>query len=104
MNLLEKRKQLHAKLKMASNNVYFNPPANIQLKYPCIIYHLSNTQSLFAENSRYQTQYNYRLTVLDTAADSELVVKLLEIFPTMDIVSQHISDRLYHTYLDYKTF
>nr|DAT35018.1 MAG TPA: tail completion protein [Caudoviricetes sp.] len=104
MNLLENRKKLHYKLKKICENVYFNPPANINLKYPCIIYHRLSTDSKYADNTRYQTQYNYRITVLDSVPDSSVVDKLLEEFDLMDIAGTHISDRLYHYYFDYKSF
>lgn len=104
MNMLEKRKQLHQKLKMACNNVYFNPPANVKMQFPCIIYHSATTSSEFALNGRYLTAYSYRIEVLDTNADSPVVDKILNILQTADIVNAMIGDGINHTYLDYKTY
>ena len=70
-----KRVDLHTKLKeiMAavlgrdpgSDHVYFQPPENIRLKYPAIIYSRNNMPRIHADNSVYGMGIEYSVIVID---------------------------------------
>ena len=47
------RLQLHHSLKRFVPNVYFQPPTNVQMKYPCIIYKRDFADSKFADDNTY---------------------------------------------------
>jgi hypothetical protein len=66
------RIELHAALKAILNSdfVYFQPPANIKMQYPCIVYERSRIQVDFANNSLYKSAIKYTLTLIDRNADS----------------------------------
>lgn len=57
---------------LGSNNVYFQPPASIQLQYPCIIYKRDNAVTLHADDKPYMTKTRYQITVIDRNPDSEI--------------------------------
>lgn len=68
------RLELHAILVniLGSNNVYFQPPASIQLQYPCIIYKRDNAVTLHADDKPYMMSTRYQITVIDRNPDSEI--------------------------------
>lgn len=59
-----------------SQNVYFQPPTNVQLKYPCIIYERAALDTTFANNIPYTHKTKYQVKLLDTKPDSPLVMAL----------------------------
>jgi hypothetical protein len=50
--------------------VYFQPPTNIQLKYPCIIYKRDLMDKKFADDNTYNYTLRYAITVIDQNPDS----------------------------------
>lgn len=50
---------------LGSRNVYFQPPESVKIKYPCIIYELSNEYVNSADDIDY-TEYDiYSVTLID---------------------------------------
>lgn len=72
------RSELHTILKnlLGSNNVYFQPPQNIQLQYPCIIYKRDYAKTEFADNQPYEHTKRYQITVIDRNPDSTIPDKV----------------------------
>lgn len=58
---------------LGSRNVYFQPPPDIQLRYPAIVYSRRKLNSIFANNKVYITLPEYEITVIDKDPDSEYV-------------------------------
>ena len=56
----------------AGNKVYFQPPANVQMSYPCIVYERGRADSKFADNVPYSVTKRYVIKVIDTDANSPL--------------------------------
>lgn len=50
--------------------VYFQPPANVQMEYPCIVYSRDNAKTQFAGNSPYRYTKRYQVTVISRDPDS----------------------------------
>jgi hypothetical protein len=55
------------------DNVYFQPPTNIKLQYPCIVYERARMDVGFADNAPYRHTKRYKVTVIDRDPDSTLV-------------------------------
>jgi hypothetical protein len=55
---------------LGSENVYFQPPANVAMVYPCIVYSLDNAKTEFADNHPYSRFKRYQLTVIDRNPDT----------------------------------
>ena len=72
------RLKLHEQLVeiLGSRNVYFQPPANRKIEYPCIKYELANIGETFADNLLYWSKKRYRVTIIDTNPDSLIPDKL----------------------------
>ena len=69
-----RRLDLHSTLVslLGSPNVYFQPPATIQMKYPCIVYERVTDQSKFADNKLYLSKRQYTVTVIDPNPDTDI--------------------------------
>jgi hypothetical protein len=61
---------------LGSRNVYFQPPANLQMKYPCIVYKRDFAQVQFADNHPYRNIKRYLVTVIDSDPDSPIPDKV----------------------------
>ena len=70
------RLDLHQLLETFTENVYFQPPTNIQLKYPCIIYKRDFADTKFADDKPYNHTLRYAVTVIDLDPDSEIPGKV----------------------------
>ena len=72
------RLELHAMLVeiLGSKNVYFQPPSTIKMSYPAIVYSLGNIENRRADNSVYNTNKYYELTLVTSNPDDETVNKL----------------------------
>lgn len=66
------RLDLHAVLLTICENVYFQPPPTIQMKYPCIVYARDDADTTFAGNLPYGINKRYSVTVIDSNPDSEI--------------------------------
>lgn len=58
------------------NRCYFEPPANVDMEYPCIVYKHNNDTSVFADNIHYQKFKRYSITVIDVDPDSKIPERL----------------------------
>ena len=70
------RQQLHQLLETFAENVYFQPPTNVQLKYPCIIYERDFADTKFADGKPYNHTLRYMITVIDRDPDSSIPGKV----------------------------
>jgi hypothetical protein len=61
---------------MGNENVYFQPPTNLQMSYPCIVYNRDYATTEYAENVPYQHTKRYQLTVIDQDPDSPIPAKI----------------------------
>lgn len=69
---------LHYILKdiLGNENCYYDPPASIQMRYPCIVYSMSSGKTQHADDSRYVNHKRYTVTIIDEYPDSEIPEKL----------------------------
>lgn len=80
---------------LGNRNVYFQPPANIQLKYPCIVYSLTEIQEKTASNKKYKRDYSYKVTLIHKDPDNPIVDKLSNL-PYSDLKSTFCTQGLNH--------
>jgi hypothetical protein len=70
------RLQLHQLLETFTDNVYFQPPNNMQLQYPCIIYKRDFADTKFADDKPYNHTKRYMITVIDRNPDGNIAEKV----------------------------
>lgn len=94
---MDQRLELQRKLEeiLGSKNVYFQPPPNVTLKYPCIIYNLEAFDPWMADGETYFLNLRYRLTYIDRRPDSDIPEKLERMRYT-SLVSIMTVEGLYH--------
>ena len=80
---------------LGSRNVYFQPPASVQMKYPAIVYGLEDIENTYANDGVYLSQRKYSVTVIDEDPDSEIVGKIAQI-PSIRFNRHFESDNLNH--------
>lgn len=75
---MDQRLDLHEFLceLLGSRNAYFQPPANVRMNYPAIVYTRKNIDNLHANNLVYKQDVAYELTVIDSNPNSEIVSKV----------------------------
>ena len=92
---MEKRLQLHSKLKAIVPNVYFQAPSTNSMTYPCIRYSLAKKDTKYANNEKYMKTDRYTVTIIDENPDSKLPDKL-EVFPLCQFDRTYAADDLNH--------
>lgn len=78
-----------------SEHVYFQPPTNVALIYPCIIYKRDLTQTDFADNGPYKRMKRYQVTVIDRDPDSAIPEKVADL-PLCIFIRFYTVDNLNH--------
>jgi hypothetical protein len=64
---------------LGSDAVYFQPPPTVIMKYPCIVYERSNSDTKFADNYPYSIQARFKVTVIDRDPDSLIPSKIAKL-------------------------
>lgn len=59
-----------------STNVYFQPPNNVQMEYPCIVFKRDTADTEFAGNNPYRYTKRYQVTVIARDPDSGIPDKV----------------------------
>ena len=95
---MSRRIDLHSELLalLGSNNVYFQPPESVKLKYPCIIYNLDNFLPRFADDKTYLGKRSYQILYITKNPDDEMIEKLIDSFQLIRFSRSFTSDNLNH--------
>lgn len=64
---------------LGTGNVYFQPPENVKISYPCIIYKRDDIVTKFADNKPYNNTKRYSITVIDRNPDSLIPDKITKL-------------------------
>lgn len=79
-----------------SVKVWYQPPENLKLKYPCVIFELSNAVSNYADNNPYLVNKRYTVTLITKTADNhDLLDKILGL-PLCTFDREFINENLVH--------
>lgn len=75
-------------------NVYFQPPENLKMSYPCIVYHRQYIDGVPADNINYLINRQYRVIYIDRSPVNDLVIDKLMEMPNCRYMSHSIVDNL----------
>lgn len=91
------RLQLHSLLLglLGSENVYFQPPSNVEMLFPAIVYRLDNARTEYADNYPYSNTKRYQVTVIDRNPDS-LIPDKVAALPMNSFNRFYVVDKLNH--------
>ena len=97
MSLMANRLLFHEELVkiLGSRNVYFQPPENVKLKYPAIVYSIDNIGTWHADNDPYHHQTRYQVIFIDYDPESDAIDALLS-FRMSRFDRHYVSDNLNH--------
>lgn len=84
---------------LGSEFVYFQPPANISMQYPCIVYTWDDVKALKANNGKYKTDRRYQLIHISQKSEDP-VVAALEALPYTKFRRRYTEGNLHHTVFD----
>lgn len=92
-----RREELHDILVecLGSGQVYFQPPDDIQMVYPAIVYNRDYDATQFAGNKPYRQTWRYMVTVMDEDPDSPVVQRVRQL-PMSSFVRSFAADQLNH--------
>ena len=80
---------------LGTDKVYFQPPANWQIDYPCIVYERDRSVSEFAGNIPYHVETRYQVTVIDRNPDSIIPGKVI-LLPKCLHIRSFVTQNLHH--------
>ena len=92
------RSDLNTKLKelIGNDHVYFQPPENIKLQYPCIIYNIDTGDTQYSDDMPYTFKRRYQLMFITKDPDNVLIDKIALSFPQIRFDRSYCSDNLNH--------
>lgn len=94
------RLELHDELLKFVPKVYFQPPANIQMAYPCIVYNKTGKDRKFGNDGVYLSTQEYQLMVIEHDPDSGVSDEIEKHFTSCVISQYYTVDNLNHTTLN----
>ena len=96
---MDRREQLNEELVAllgdGSRHVYFQPPSNVTMSYPCIVYERHDINNTEADNDIYLQKVQYTVTVIDRNPDSPIVKRMAK-FRNARFKSHYVADNLNH--------
>ena len=94
---MNKRLELQTKLEKLFGNrrVYYQPPENLKMEYPCIRYSKSDIISRHADDIKYVNRISYEIIVIDKHPDNDVIEKILEL-PLSSYDRHYVYDNLNH--------
>lgn len=96
---MESRLKLHDELLVFMPNVYFQPPSNVKMKYPCIVYNKSSQSRQHGNDKIYLKKQGYQITVIEWDPDSLVPDNIEDYFQYCSIDQNYVVDNLNHTTL-----
>lgn len=91
------RLALHGKLAKYYDKLYFQPPSDVRLSYPCIVYTKMALSNLKANDGNYISRIGYQITVIENDPDSNVAFEMIRDNPTWVWSSHFVQDNLNHT-------
>lgn len=97
---MDRRLELQALLEemLGSENVFYQPPEDLKLKYPAIVYSKSRIEKRAANDGGYKFDTRYELIVIDRLPDHPIIEELLKL-PYCSYDRNYKSDNLNHDVL-----
>lgn len=95
---MQTRLELHSRLVELlgpAYSVYFQPPENVKITYPALVYERGSGHMRFADNCAYRLAMRYELVLISKNPDDPAIEKLLSL-PYVKHERHFVSDLLNH--------
>lgn len=92
-----RRYRLQAALEeiLGNNRVYFQPPSNRKLQYPCIVYQLDRIDTRYADSLPYHREKAYQVTWMGENPDDDTPDRI-GLLPMSSWIRFYTADNLNH--------
>jgi hypothetical protein len=80
---------------LGSENVYFQPSTSAKMRYPAIVYHLSDIDNEHANDGVYASHKQWEIIVIDKDPDSPIYDRVNQI-PSASFMRSYVADNLNH--------
>lgn len=77
-------------------NTYYEPPANVRMSYPCVVYSRGNIDDVRADDMHYTRRLRFMVTTISNNPDSEWPQMILDHFPYSRFDRSYNADGLNH--------
>ena len=77
------------------DRVYFQPPENLKIGYPAVVFHLSKIEIDHASNAPYKGAKEYSVTLITKDPEPDVIDEILKI-PYSSLDTTYISDGMNH--------
>lgn len=89
------RLELNTMLNDICPNVYFQPPADLQIEYPAIVYEMDRANTQFADDRPYNVTKQYSMKLISEDPD-ESIFDALAALPMCAHERNFVADNLNH--------
>lgn len=87
--------QLQSLLSGLCDHVYFQPPTNLQMEYPAIVYKRDDLDTKFAENRPYTIDTRYQVQVIDPDPEGTITYLVAQL-PKTSFLRNFVIENLHH--------
>lgn len=91
------RIELHSELIQFSSNVYFQPPSDIRMVYPCIVYNLKSMDINHANDKIYKYKKEYTVTIMSKDPEDLTAENVILHFPYARPGDKFMVEGIYQT-------
>lgn len=81
---------------VGTKNVYFQPPASVNLIYPCVVYNIGSGNAKYANDTLYVYKHSYNVTFIYKRPNLDIIERVLETLPMSRFDRSFCSDGLNH--------
>lgn len=89
------RLSLSEVLHSITNNVYYQPPESVKLKFPCIVYKRTSIDETHADDTLYLSRYEYQVTYISKEPDTTKPEEIARL-PYCSAGRFFVTDSMYH--------
>lgn len=75
---------------------YFQPPSQVQMEFPCIVYDLDDAETEFADNVPYRYTKRYQVTYISADPDDEVPDRIASL-PMSSFNRKFVAANRHHT-------
>lgn len=88
--------QNELKTLLGSDHVYFQPPSNLVMEYPCFVFERGSGSQFNANNKTYRFEKRYTVTHIGFDPDDDIVDRMVHHFQMIKYDRHFVTDNLQH--------
>ena len=81
---------------LGSDNVYFQPPTNLRMQFPCFVFSRGSGKQTFSDNKTHQFTKRYTVTHIGYDPDPDIIEAVVRHFQMCTYDQHFVKDNLQH--------